>query len=350
MALGYEQQVTAAGFSWFRAGIELDELDARFFAYWEDERAELLPVPEQLPWWVSRRFAAGDAPDRVPDLLAVAQTWGPDLIVFEPCDFAGPLVAAAMGVPSIHVAHSRMLPVPCYEQSEVFAAPLWAAAGLDMPPLCGMYGGTYVDICPARLQPDFPPPASRVLPMRPASPPSPAPSPAWLAALPDRPNIYVTFGTLDNELDRFRLVLDALADVDCNVIATLGRENQPGDLDPLPANAVVEQFIPQALLLPRMDLVVMHGGSGSMLAALAHGVPMVMLPDGADRFENAAACQKLGVARVLMPDQVKPATLRREVAALLGDTAFRRRAQEMGDDIAAMPSPAEVAHILTTAL
>ena len=348
MARAYEQRITASGFSWFRAGIEPDELDARFGAYWDDERADLLPLDEQLPWGVSRRFAAGDAPDRVPDLLAVAQTWRPDRIVFEPCDFAAPVVAAATGVPSVHVAFGRMLPVPSYEQSEVFAAPLWAAVGLDMPPLCGMYAGTYVDICPARLQPDFRPPASPVLPMRPTSPPLSAPPPAWLAALPNRPNVYVTFGTLDNDLERFRLVLDALADVDCNVVATIGRDRQPGDLEPLPANAVVEQFIPQALLLPRMDLAVQHGGSGSMLAALAHGVPLVMLPDGADRFENAAACLELGVARVLMPEEVEPETVRREVEAVLGDTAFRRKAQAMGDDIAAMPSPAEVARMLTS--
>lgn len=174
MALAYEQRITAAGFLWFRAGIETDELDARFGAYWNDERADLLPRAEQLPWGVSRRFAAGDAPGRTPELLRIAQNWGPDLLVFEPCDFAAPVVAAATGVPSVHVSFGRMLPVPSYEQSAAFVAPLWAAAGLDAPPLCGMYAGTYVDICPARLQPDCRPPplescrcGRRVLPRQP---------------------------------------------------------------------------------------------------------------------------------------------------------------------------------------
>ncbi len=347
MAAAYEQRVAAAGFSWFRAGIELDELNARFGARWLDERADLMPLADQLPWGVSRRFAVGDAPDRVPDLLSVAQTWGAELIVFEPCDFAAPVVAAAMGLPSVHVAFGRMMPMPSYTQSEVFAAPLWAGLGLDMPPLCGMFSGTYVDICPTRLEPDFRPPAPRVLPMRPTSPPLSDPPPGWLAALPVRPNVYVTFGTLVNDLERFRLVLKALAGVDCNVIATVGRDRQPSDLEPVPANAVVEQFIPQALLLPRMDLVVMHGGSGSMLAALAHGVPLVMLPDGADRFENAAACLELGVARVLMPEQVEPEAVRREVETILASTVYRHRAQEIAADIGAMPSPAEVARLLT---
>ncbi len=348
MARAYGQRITASGFSWFRAGIEPDELDARFGACWDDERADLLPLAEQWSWGVSRRFAAGDAPDRVPDLLAVAQSWCPDLIVFERCDFAAPVVAAATGVPSVHMALGRMLPVPSYDQSAVFVAPLWAAVGLDTPPLCGMYAGTYVDICPARLQPDCRPPASRVLPMRPTSPPVSAPPPTWLAALPNRPNVYVTLGTMFNDLQRFRVVLDALAEVDCNVIATIGRDLQPGDLEPVPANAVVEQFIPQALLLPRMDVAVMHGGSGSMLAALAHGVPLVMLPGGADQFGNAAACLESGVPRVLMPGHVEPERVRREVEAVLGDTAFRRKAEAMGDDIAALPSPAEVARMLTS--
>lgn len=350
MALAYEQRITRAGFSWFRAGIELEQLDARFGAYRDKERPDLLPLAEQHPWGVSRRFAAGDAPDRMPDLLAVVEGWRPDLLVFERCDFAAPVVAAATALPSVHVSLGRMLPAASYERSAVFLAPLWAAVGLALPPLCGMYDATYVDICPPRLQPDCRPAAPRVLPMRPTSPLSSVPPPTWLAALPDRPNVYVTLGTSFNDLERFRLVLDALADADCNVVATIGRDRQPHDLEPLPPNAIVEQFIPQALVLPHMDLTVMHGGSGSMLAALAHGVPLVMLPGGADQFGNAAACLESGVGRVLMPDQVEPETVRREVEAVLGDSALRRNVQTMSDDIAAMPSPAEVARVLTSAL
>ena len=50
---------------------------------------------------------------------------------------------------------------------------------------------------------------------------------------------------------------------------------------------------------PALRLVVSHGGSGSVVGALAHGLPMVLLPLGADQPQNARRCAELGVARVL---------------------------------------------------
>lgn len=54
--------------------------------------------------------------------------------------------------------------------------------------------------------------------------------------------------------------------------------------------ARVERFIPQAQLLPQCDLVVSHGGSGSVIGALAHGPPSVLLPMGVDQPQRPAEC------------------------------------------------------------
>ncbi len=48
-------------------------------------------------------------------------------------------------------------------------------------------------------------------------------------------------------------------------------------------------FVPQGALLARCRLVITHGGSGTMLGALASGVPLLMTPRGADQYDNAAA-------------------------------------------------------------
>ena len=78
----------------------------------------------------------------------------------------------------------------------------------------------------------------------------PLPEPVALPvsfANPDRPLIYLTLGTFSNNaLDLFRLVLRALEDEPVNVIATVGRDNDPLALGPTPENAHVEQFIDQA--------------------------------------------------------------------------------------------------------
>ena len=73
----------------------------------------------------------------------------------------------------------------------------------------------------------------------------------------------------------------------------------------------VRRFIPQSLLLPHCDLVVSHAGSGSVIGALTHGLPMVLLPMGADQPLNAARAEALGVAQVLDALGRRPATIER---------------------------------------
>ena len=90
------------------------------------------------------------------------------------------------------------------------------------------------------------------------------------------------------------MLLEALADVDCNVIATVGPSRDPAELAPFPDNAHVERYISQSLVLPLASVAVVHGGSGSTLAALAHGLPLLVVPQAADQFENAQQCVAIG--------------------------------------------------------
>src|SRR6185312_14335579 len=89
--------------------------------------------------------------------------------------------------------------------------------------------------------------------------------------------------------------------VECDVIMTVGRNREPRDLEPIPANVVVEQYIPQADIIPTCDAVISHAGSGTLFASLAHGLPVVLLPQGADQFENAAMGSSLGFGEAILP-------------------------------------------------
>ncbi len=80
-----------------------------------------------------------------------------------------------------------------------------------------------------------------------------------------------------------------------------GRRRPRPDAFTALANVIVERYIPQGDVLPLADAVVCHGGSGSTLAALAHGLPLVLVPAGADQFDNAAACVAAGAAIELQP-------------------------------------------------
>ncbi len=103
-------------------------------------------------------------------------------------------------------------------------------------------------------------------------------------------------------------------------------------------------------MLPHVQATVCHGGSGSTLAALAHGVPMLMLPQAADQFDNASACQEIGAALALMPDEVSSQSIRSAVTTLLNDPSFRESAQRVAKEISGMQTPAEVLAILTDRL
>ena len=93
--------------------------------------------------------------------------------------------------------------------------------------------------------------------------------------------------------------------------------------------------------------VVSHGGSGTMLGALAHGAPLVLLPQGADQFDNAGLCRDAGVALVL-PSDADAGSIRAALERVLGEPGFRARAGALAAEIAALPSAGEVAFAVET--
>lgn len=132
-------------------------------------------------------------------------------------------------------------------------------------------------------------------------------------------------------------MLAGLRDLSINVIATVGREIDPAEFGPQPANIQIARYIPQSAVLPHCAAVVSHGGSGSVTGALAHGLPMVVIPMGADQPLNAARCHDLGVARVLDAVEATPGTVRDAVSTVLTDSAYRRAAERLRDEIASLP-------------
>jgi MGT family glycosyltransferase len=162
------------------------------------------------------------------------------------------------------------------------------------------------------------------------------------------PTVYVTLGTVFNleSGDLFARVLAGLRELDVDVVATVGRQIDPEELGPQPARVRVERYLPHAAVLPRCDAVVSHGGSGTVLGALAHGLPSVLLPMGADQPWNAAHCEELGVALVLDAMRATPEDVREAVAAVLRDPGYRAAAERVRDEIRALPGPEHAVRLL----
>ncbi len=127
---------------------------------------------------------------------------------------------------------------------------------------------------------------------------------------------------------------------------TVGADNDPATLEPVPANARVERYIPQAELLPRCSAVIHHGGSGTMYGSLAHGVPQVVLPQGADNFVNGLLLARCGAGVMIGPEEFSSEAVRDAVRQVLEQPSYGDSGRRLAEELAARPEPRHVARTL----
>lgn len=298
-------------------------------------------APERiLHYFLPRAFAEVGVDEMIDDVLRHGQAFAPDLVLFEAFALAGPLVAELLGVPSVAHMFGPLPPHEAVEHANDAVSQIWRSYGRDVPGWAGMYRHLTIEICPPMLE-TAQVPTGETLHLR------PVPLPIRAREATSRPMVYVTFGTLfNNNLDLFRLALAAFADEPVDVVMTVGHDLDPAELAPFPANARVERFIPQAELLPSCSVIVHHGGAGTTFGALAHGVPQVILPQGADNYEHAAMCEQAGTAITLRPAMLDRANLAAAVRRALLDETYAITSRRCADEISAMPDAASVANTL----
>ena len=174
----------------------------------------------------------------------------------------------------------------------------------------------------------------------------------------DEPLVLIAPSTSqDPEHTLVRAAVEGLADLPVRVLAATGR---PVDR-PLrvPANARVVEWVSYGRTMPRCDVVVCHGGHGTLARALASGAAVVVCPEAGDMNENAARVDWAGVGVRLPRRLLGPGTLRLAVQRALDEPGLRERAGEFArwyegadpagraaelvEQFAAAPVPAAVA-------
>ena len=341
--------IEQTGFAAFPTGLPLARQMAEARERYPEQDA--LVAMERFENFVPRMLAGVAAPARAADLVPVVQDWKPDLLVHDETEFAGPVAAAAAGIPWADQSVGIMRPRTMARLAGETLAPLAAQHGVDVGPYGGLYRYLYIDVAPPSLQ------SAEIAEIEVAHQVQNAiiepgaegeQLPAWVEDLPaDRPVVYVSLGTVFNAKGRdvFAAVLDGLGAEPLTAILTIGTDNDPADFGPQPEHVHIERFIPQSLLLPHCDAVVNQGGT-AILPILAHGLPLLVLPQGANQFHNAAACVAAGVGRRLLPGEVTPEAVRRHVDALLHDPSLRNAARGIQAELAAMPGPARGVELL----
>ncbi len=165
-----------------------------------------------------------------------------------------------------------------------------------------------------------------------------AEAPVWLDGIDQAAVVYLTMGTVWNRnLEVFRMVIEAARDDDIALVVTVGRENDPAILGPQRDNVHVHRYIPQGVVLPRCDAVVSHGGAGTTLGALAFGVPLLVLPQGADQYANAERVVAAGAGRQLLKGDLSIDAIRDSLRRVLRDASYRRSAERIQTEIHDMP-------------
>jgi UDP:flavonoid glycosyltransferase YjiC (YdhE family) len=287
-----------------------------------------------------RMFGEALTPPMVSDLLELAPAWRPDLVVHEHAELGGPLVAAVHGVPSVTHSFGTAVPAGILRDTAERLAGLWAAHGQVVPEYAGCYRSGYLDICPTSVQSTPVDHIPEVQALKPVDGVGPTPRPA------SDPLVYVTLGTVQQRPELLREVVAGAAALPVHVLVALGPQVDPDSLGAQPAHVQVEPWVDQAEVLGRCSAVVSHGGSGTFLGALAHGVPQLCLPQAADQFRNAEGGERAGASLTLLPGAVTRDSVHSATGRVLADPGLLAGAQRVAAEIEAMPAPETVVDLL----
>ena len=276
------------------------------------------------------------------DILTLADTWRPDVIVHEDLELGSWIVAERQGIPHVTVQATAWRP----RMRDLASDPLNQLRerhGLAADPdLAGLYGTIFFTTRPVSLRDPNVPFPGITAELRPiaddrhegneAAEPDPFPT------SDGRPRVAVTLGTVNaNQIPVMRAIVEGAAATGAQVLVALGAD--PATLGAVPTGVTVRAYVPMSTLLPAADLVAFHGGSGTMLAALAAACPMVIVPLAADQPDNAEQCAAAGVARVVPFEGLTANAVRDTIAGVLEGAAYQHRADEIAAEIAAMPGP-----------
>ena len=352
VASGREGVVEAMrrGFTTWEVPPSRAQADAAFRAAVPDLAA--VAPDRRIPTVIAGVFGTA-AFQRADELVPLAIDWSPDVVVHSISELAGAVAAARTG--ARHVVHG-LGPLP---------RQAWSWFGARFAELCATWGvpalaseivdAPYIELCPPSFQDD----AVADFGNRVALRPSPGDvvggqqlpwDDATLANLPHEHTIHLTLGTIFHGATAvFETVLAGLRPLPVNVLVALGPGADVTSLGPQPPHVLVTDFAPHAALLPYCDALITQGGAGTLLAALCHGLPHLILPQGADQFLNAATAERAGVALQLAPGDVTPATVTATVERLLGDGTISGSARRAQAEIQSMPTADEVLETLVTA-
>ncbi|ALG09445.1 activator-dependent family glycosyltransferase [Kibdelosporangium phytohabitans] len=333
-----------------RAGLPepYDVADAPEKANWDYLRAG---YRTQVTWWHRMKNFP-----MIAELVSFARHWRPDLVLWEPTSYAGSIAAKAVGATHARlmycldiygVTRDHYLRLKQQRQDKEDPLAEWLSG------YAGKYGtGFSEDMITGHFTVDQLPESLRItadldyVPMRYVPYGGPATVPAWLRTPPARPRVAFTLGLTATE--RFggytvdvQDVLDSLADLDIELVATLTGEAK-GKLSRIPPNTRVIPYVPLHDLAATCSAVIHHAGAATLATTSLHGVPQLSIPFHFDQPALARKLTEQGAGLDIHSAVATGADVRRDLLRLLGEPGFRAGARRLRDEVLAMPTPNEI--------
>jgi UDP:flavonoid glycosyltransferase YjiC (YdhE family) len=350
----FRGEIAKFGFNCFPAGLDWVTSDR---ATWTHFPPMPPPPDPAFPEFVVTIFADITTRAMVPDVLAIAQEWRPDVIVREVMEWSGCLVGELLGIPHASVGGNAYSGVDSPEiryfpGNRLFASEPYARHRVEfgLPPdphMTDVFKHLHLCSMPKRWdRPGLPAPATTHYVRHVNVVPPDDVLPDWAVGLGERPIVYAALGTIAHAMPGiFELIIDALRDEDVELILAVGQD--PAAFGPQPPNVHIERHVPQTQLLPDCDLFISHGGFNSVKESLSCGVPLVVLPIMSDEPYSAERCQALGLGRAVGPAERSAQTVRDAVRAVLSDLSYRKRAGEFRAEMEALPGAERIVALLT---
>ncbi|MGW1871266.1 nucleotide disphospho-sugar-binding domain-containing protein [Streptomyces mauvecolor] len=283
------------------------------------------------------------APYFLYDYLELAREWRADLVLSDHMEFAGPVVAKVLGVPSVwHRWGVAPTTTFMLGQTRMWLGPLCERLGLDSVPEPDLI----LDPAPPTLA-STEAPAAR--PIRPV--PHTGDGTPWTYAAPPGRRVAVALGGYTLDLDGaplVRRIVDALAAAGGVEAVVSAAPEHRAAIGTLPTGMAYSAETAPGLLFPGADLVVHHGGPGSTLAAAALGIPQLVLPQLDETFlaGDKVAAAGAGITLDTAERQNSDAELADSIRQLLTDSTYTSGAQRLRAEIQDMPAPAETVTLL----
>ncbi|GAA0358055.1 DUF1205 domain-containing protein [Actinoallomurus spadix] len=296
-----------------------------------------VPAPE--PRMISARLDA---------LLSLAEDWPPDLVIGGTMSHLVGVLAARLKIPYVRQAWDiGPMPPEFARRIDERIRPELDRLGLAELPGPALS----IDVCPPSLRPAGAPDAQ---PMRWIPRNRQRRLEPWMYVRPKgRPRVLITSGTRTRLFSggSMRRLVDELAGTGAEVLvaATDKTAEELGE----DLGDVRVGWIPLDMVAPTCDLTVHHGGGATAMTVLNAGVPQLIIPENGYAKAIARAVSGSGAALTVPPEREDSDEDLVEVVAagcreILSTPRYAERARAIAEEIATLPTPAEIVRTLET--